>query len=187
MYRFSHSFSQCIMAKGRRVLRADGLTYVCSLSWTRCLFTLHNRPQVFSLSVCPASLGFPRPLGVITQTTLLITVWSRGGPFLQQKSHLCFSDTLFSHLFRGVCFVVLWEGDYFWAGLVGNWFSTCSPVLGNHFSLYWFRCLSLLVFCHAFVDRWQSSRDDPQVKTKRIFLSLEQFRSDVFSIQHAFC
>lgn len=151
---FSHNSSQRVMAEERRVYRLMLLwNLLCAFpsvgfGASLCFTTDLKISFCLSFSVCLSFSGaLTSSLCKITHTTQFIAVKSR---VLQQKSHRrlfllheCRRPHIVSFVPLPEVFVLLSQRDHVCAGTGWSWFST---VLGNHFSLYWFRCLSLLVF-----------------------------------------
>lgn len=129
-------------------------------------------------SLCPRLttpfLTPPPPPHLLTRATLLTAVGA------EKKKNVLFSHMttvaliIFSEVGgregRGVCatffflFFFRKKEIMLCAGAGRSW---VSAVLGNHLSLYWFRCLSLLVPVTPFVDRPRLWRFEPQAAKKK--------------------
>lgn len=120
-----------------------------------CLFTLHDRPQELSLRprlTTPLFILFLCPHDVTRATLWTAKKKQKTRRRRRGKKKTCFSHEtplLALSLSLSEAFVRLFQEGETLAGCTAE--SRLSAVLGNHLSLYWFRCLSLSVsVCHAF-------------------------------------
>lgn len=75
---------------------------------------------------------------------------------------------------RCLCYFFLEKKEIMLCAGAGR--SWLSAVLGNHLSLYWFRCLSLLVPVTPFVDRPRLWRFEPQAAKKKTTKKLNKIK-----------